>query len=45
MGSNLFTGGGGKGAGCVLIRLMILEAAKNENKKVNRLNIQLRNKH
>ena len=28
MGSNLFTGGGGKGAGCVRILLIILEAAE-----------------
>ena len=27
MGSNLLTEGGGKGAGCVFILLMILEAA------------------
>jgi len=27
IGSNRFTGGGGKGAGCVFILLMILEAA------------------
>jgi len=27
MGSNLFTGGGCRGAGCVFILLMILEAA------------------
>ena len=27
MGSNLFTGGGGRGAGCVFILLIILEAA------------------
>ena len=35
IGSNRFTGGGGKGAGCVFILLMILEAAESNKKDIS----------
>ena len=46
MGSNLLTEGGGKGAGCVFILLIILEAALDKfTININKINYQHHRKH